>query len=70
LKHGETESAETCEALEIIASSSGVEVIIWLKHCATNREVVGSIPNGVVGIFHWHNLSGLTVALGVKAAGM
>jgi len=35
----------------------------WLRHCATNREVVGSIPDGVIGIFHWHKPSGRTMAL-------
>jgi hypothetical protein len=24
----------------------------WLRHCATNRKVAGSIPNGVIRIFH------------------
>jgi hypothetical protein len=24
----------------------------WLRHCATNRKVTGSIPDGVTGIFH------------------
>jgi len=24
----------------------------WLRHCATSREVVGSIPDSVIGIFH------------------
>ena len=49
------------------------------------RRFAGSIPDGVIGIFHWHNPSGRTVALestqpltemstgniswGVKAAG-
>jgi hypothetical protein len=23
----------------------------WLRHCATNRKVAGSIPDGVIGIF-------------------
>jgi hypothetical protein len=23
----------------------------WLRHCATNRQVAGSIPDGVTGIF-------------------
>jgi hypothetical protein len=23
----------------------------WLRYCATNRKVAGSIPNGVIGIF-------------------
>ena len=36
----------------------------WLRHCATSRKVAGSIPDGVTGIFHWHNPSGRTMALG------
>ena len=36
----------------------------WLRHCAISRKVLGSIPDGVIGIFHWHNPSGRTVALG------
>jgi len=28
------------------------------------RKVAGSIPDGVIGNFHWHNASGRTVALG------
>jgi hypothetical protein len=36
----------------------------WLRHCATNRKVAVSIPDGIYGIFHWHNPSGLTMALG------
>jgi hypothetical protein len=35
----------------------------WLRHYATNWKVAGSIPNGVIGIFHWHNPFGRTVAL-------
>jgi hypothetical protein len=35
----------------------------WLRHCATNRKVAGSIPDGVTGIFHWHP-PGRTMALG------
>jgi hypothetical protein len=23
-----------------------------LRHCATSRKIAGSIPNGVIGIFH------------------
>jgi hypothetical protein len=30
-----------------------------------NRKVAGSIPVGVIGIFHWHNPSGRTMALGL-----
>jgi hypothetical protein len=49
-----------------------------LRHCATSRKVAGSIPDGVIGIFHCHN-PGVDSAsnrneyqeyfLGVKAAG-
>jgi hypothetical protein len=24
----------------------------WLRHCVTNLKVAGSIPDGVIGIFH------------------
>jgi len=37
----------------------------WLRHCAPSRKVAGSIPDGVTGIFHWHNPPGRTVALGL-----
>jgi len=37
----------------------------WLRHCATSRQVAGSIPDGVIGIFHGYNPSGRTVALGL-----
>ena len=33
----------------------------WLRHCATSRKVAGSIPDGVNGIFRWHNPSGRTM---------
>ena len=36
----------------------------WLRCCSTNRKVAGSIPDGVFGIFHWHNPSDRTMALG------
>jgi len=35
------------------------------RHCATSRKVVGSISDGVTGIFNWHNPSGRTMALGL-----
>ena len=28
-------------------------VVQWPRCCATNRKVAGSIPAGVIGIFHW-----------------
>ena len=35
----------------------------WLRYGATSREVAGSVAD-VTRIFHWHNPSGRTVALG------
>jgi hypothetical protein len=31
---------------------TGAAVAQWLRYCATNRKVAGSIPDGVIGIFH------------------
>jgi hypothetical protein len=36
----------------------------WLRYCATNRKVAGSIPDGIIGIFHRRNPSDRTMALG------
>jgi hypothetical protein len=36
----------------------------WLRHSATSLNIAGSIPDGVITIFHWHNPSGRTMALG------
>jgi len=35
--------------LEVIG---GTAVAQWLRCCATHRKVAGSIPAGVIGIFH------------------
>ena len=43
---------------------TGTAVAQWLRCCATNLKVTGSIPHGVIGIFHWHNPSDRTMALG------
>jgi len=42
----------------------GIAVAQWLRCCATNRKVAGSIPDGVIGIFHGHILSDRTMDLG------
>jgi hypothetical protein len=41
----------------------GYAVVSWLRHCITSQKVVGSIPDGFIGIFHWHNASSCTMAL-------
>ena len=57
----------------------GTAVAQWVRCCATNRKVAGSIPVGVFGIFGLHYGPGVESAsnrneyqehfLGVKAAG-
>ena len=37
-----------------------------LRHRTISRQVAGSIPNGVIGIFHWRNPSGCTMATGAS----
>jgi len=39
--------------------------IFAMRHCATSQKVMGLIPDGVIAIFHWHNPSGRTLALGL-----
>jgi hypothetical protein len=41
----------------------GFQLHSWLRHCATSQKVTGSIPDGVIGISHLHNLSGRTMTL-------
>jgi len=35
-----------------LLGKAGIAVAQWLRCCATNRKVAGSIPVGVIGIFH------------------
>jgi len=32
----------------------GTRWCCWLRHCVTSQKVMGSVPDGVTGIFHWH----------------
>jgi hypothetical protein len=49
-----------CHLLELLGAHNilhlskerGTAVAQWLRYCATNRKVAGSIPDGVIGIFH------------------
>jgi hypothetical protein len=38
-----------CVSLVLVV---GIAVAQWLRYCATNRKVAGSIPDGVIEIFH------------------
>jgi membrane-bound lytic murein transglycosylase B len=42
----------------------GTAVAQWLRYCATNQKVAGSIPDGVVEFFIDINPSDRTMALG------
>ena len=41
--------------------NGGTAVAQWLRCCAINRKVTGSIPAGFIGIFYWHKI--LPIAL-------
>ena len=43
--------------------AGGTRWCSWLRHCARSQKVASSIPDGVTGIFHWHNPSSCTMAL-------
>jgi hypothetical protein len=49
---------------EILPADMGPWWRSWLRHCATNQQIVASIPDGVSGFFHWHNPFGHAMALG------
>jgi hypothetical protein len=36
---------------DVTTSALGTAAAQWLRFCATNRKVAGSIPDGVVGFF-------------------
>ena len=60
---GEVEMRVTVTIIIIIIV--GTRWRSWLRRCATSRNVAGSIPDGVIGIFHGYNPSGRTMALGL-----
>jgi hypothetical protein len=46
----------------------GTALAQWLSYCVTNKKVAGSIPDGVIGIFHWHKSFRSHYGLGVDSA--
>jgi hypothetical protein len=38
--------------VSVAVTGGPLMVAQWLRYCATNRKVAGSIPEGVIGIFH------------------
>ena len=53
----------TYRVLDFLLKIKGTAVAQWLRCCATNRRVSGSISDGVIGIFHCHSPSDRTMAL-------
>jgi hypothetical protein len=47
-----TLSSVACLALLYLSTLSHKRHDFRLRHCAISRKVVGSIPDGVIGIFH------------------
>ena len=43
----------------------GTAVAQWLRCCATNRKVAGSIPDGVIGIFDVEYIYGFVMLGGL-----
>jgi hypothetical protein len=51
------DSGRYCTINHSVIRAWGHAVAQCLRYCATNLKVAGSIPDGVIGIFHWHNPS-------------
>ena len=49
----------------LVNSYGGARWRNCLRYRATSRKVAGSIPDGVIGIFHGHNPCGRTMARGL-----
>jgi hypothetical protein len=60
-KHCTTSSFHICTIVQW-----GTRWRSWLRHFVSNGQVAGSIPDGVTGIFHWHNPSSRNLALGLS----
>ena len=41
---------------EDVYVSIGTAAVDWLRCCAANRKIAGSIPDGVTGTFYWHKI--------------
>jgi hypothetical protein len=43
---------EILKKISYLCMGGPLMVAQWLRYCAANRKVAGSIPDGVTGIFH------------------
>jgi hypothetical protein len=63
IETGDIDSLACSKIRRFIGHNRGTRWSSWLGHCTTSRKAAGSIPDGVIGIFHLHNPSGRTMAL-------
>jgi len=47
-------STKTKLSVQLLIIFVGTQQHSWLRHCATSREVAGSILNCIIGIFYSH----------------
>ena len=57
----DTPATAPCKEIVLMALHNSFLIVLldiwtavaqWLRCCATNRKVAGSIPDGVIGVFH------------------
>jgi hypothetical protein len=60
-----TRAPHHCVFILYTSHKWGTQWRSWLRHCATSRKVAGLIPDGITGIFHFHNSSVHIMALGL-----
>ena len=46
------EAAVQSQSIIFFFANKETALAQWLRYCATNQKVAGSIPAGVIGIFH------------------
>ena len=64
VEHGRCPVQSLRSSLKVIRTF----ILRWNTQWHYRREVAGSIPDGVIIVFHWHSPSGRTVAPGVDSA--
>jgi hypothetical protein len=48
----------------VLMVDRGTRWLSWLRYCVRSRKFADSIPEGVIGNFHWHSPYGRRMAIG------